>query len=56
MTTLKSKVEFFTTQLNEALTIANTTKSEQKKAYYTSRALYYSNRLNSIISRAKITA
>ena len=56
MTTLKSKFEFITNQLTEALTNANTTTSEQKRTYYTSRALYYSNRLNSIVSRAKITA
>ncbi len=56
MTTLKSKIEFFSTQLNEALTIANTTTSEQKRTYYTSRAMYYSQRISQLVSRAKISA
>ena len=56
MTTLKSKIEFFSTQLNEALTTANTTTSEQKRTYFTSRAMYYAQRLNALISRAKISA
>ena len=56
MVTLKSKFEFITNQLTEALTNANTTNSEQKRTYYTSRALYYSQRLSQLASRAKITA
>ena len=56
MTTLKSKFEFITNSLNEALLNANTTNSEQKRTYYTSRALYYSQRLQQLASRAKITA
>jgi hypothetical protein len=56
MTTLKSKIEFFSTQLNEALTIANTTTSEQKRTYYTSRAMYYSQRISQLVGRAKISA
>ena len=56
MTTLKSKFEFISNQLNEALTSANTTTSEQKKAYYLSRALYYSQRLSTLAQRAKISA
>jgi hypothetical protein len=56
MTTLKSKFEFISTQLNEALVNANTTTSEQKKAFYLSRALYYSQRLSTLANRAKISA
>ena len=56
MNTLKSKFEFIANQLNEAITNANTTTSEQKKAFYLSRALYYSQRLNTLAKRAKITA
>jgi hypothetical protein len=56
MTTLKSKFEFISTQLNEALINANTTTSEQKRTYYISRAMYYSQRLSQLASRAKISA
>jgi hypothetical protein len=56
MTTLKSKFEFLSKQLNEALVNANTTQSEQKRTYFISRALYYSNRINQLASRAKISA
>ena len=56
MTTLKSKFEFIANQLNEALTNANTTTSEQKRTYFISRAMYYSQRLSQLASRAKISA
>jgi len=56
MTTLKSKFEFITNSLNEALLQANTTQSEQKRAYYLSRAMYYSQRLGTLAKRAKISA
>jgi len=56
MTTLKSKFEFISNQLNEALINANTTKSEQKRTYYISRSLYYAQRLSQLASRAKISA
>jgi hypothetical protein len=56
MTTLKSKFEFISNQLNEALINANTTTSEQKRTYYISRAMYYSQRLKQLASRAKISA
>ena len=41
---------------SEALVNANTTQSEQKRTYYISRALYYSQRLSQLASRAKISA
>jgi hypothetical protein len=56
MTTLKAKFEFISNQLNEALISANTTNSEQKRTYFISRALYYSQRLSQLASRAKISA
>ena len=56
MTTLKSKFEFISNKITEALTNANTTKSEQKRTYYISRAMYYSQRLQQLASRAKISA
>ena len=56
MTTLKAKFEFISNQLNEALTNANITKSEQKRTYFISRAMYYSQRLQQLASRAKISA
>jgi len=56
MNTLKAKFEFISNKLNEALVNANITKSEQKRTYFTSRALYYSQRLTQLASRAKISA
>jgi hypothetical protein len=53
---IKSRVEYQVTELVSNLTEANTTQSEQKRDFYTARALYNAKRLSSIVSKAKIGA
>lgn len=53
---IKSRVEYQVTELVSNLTEANTTQSEQKRDFYTSKALYNAKRLTSLISNAKIGA
>ena len=53
---IKSRVEYQVTELVNNLTEANTTQSEQKRDFYTTRALYNAKRLSSIVSKAKIGA
>ena len=53
---IKSRVEYQVTELVNNLTEANTTQSEQKRDYYTSKALYNAKRLSTLVSNAKIGA
>jgi hypothetical protein len=54
--TVKSKVEHQITELVSNLNGATMTTSNQKRDYFTSRALYNAKRLNEIVSNAKISA
>jgi hypothetical protein len=53
---IKSRVEYQVTELVNNLTEANTTQSEQKRDFYTSKALYNAKRLSTLVSNAKIGA
>jgi len=53
---IKSRVEYQVTELVSNLTEANTTQSEQKRDFYTSKALYNAKRLSTLVSNAKIGA
>lgn len=53
---IKSKVEYQVTELVNNLNEAATTTSEQKRDFYTTRALYNAKRLSTIVSKAKIGA
>ena len=53
---IKSRVEYQVTELVNNLKEANTTQSEQKRDFYTSKALYNAKRLSTLVSNAKIGA
>jgi hypothetical protein len=53
---IKSRVEYQVQELVSNLTEANTTQSEQKRDFYTSKALYNAKRLTTLVSNAKIGA
>lgn len=54
--TIKSKFEYQVQELVSNLTEANSTNSNQKRDYFTSRALYNAKRLAEMVERAKIGA
>ena len=54
--TIKSKVEYQVTELVSNLNEAATATSEQKRDFYTTRALYNAKRLSTFVSKAKIGA
>jgi hypothetical protein len=54
--TIKSKFEYQVQELVSNLTEANSTNSNQKRDYFTSRALYNAKRLAEMTERAKIGA
>jgi hypothetical protein len=54
--TIKSKVEYQVTELTNNLNQAATAQSEQKRDFFTTRAMYNAKRLSSIISKAKVGA
>ena len=54
--TIKSKVDYQVTELVTNLNEAVTSQSEQKRDFYTTRALYNAKRLANIVSKAKIGA
>lgn len=54
--TIKSKVDYQVTELVNNLNEAATTQSEQKRDFYTTKALYNAKRLSTIVSKAKIGA
>jgi hypothetical protein len=54
--TIKSKVEYHVTELVNNLNSATTTQSEQKRDYFTTKALYNAKRLNTFVNKAKIGA
>jgi len=53
---IKTRVDYQMTELVSNLQQAATTQSEQKRDFYTTRALYNAKRLESLVSRAKIGA
>lgn len=53
---IKSKVEYQVTELVNNLNEAATTTSEQKRDFFTTKALYNAKRLSTIVSKAKIGA
>lgn len=54
--TIKSKVEYQVTELVNNLNEAATSTSEQKRDYFTTRAMYNAKRLSTIVRSAKIGA
>ena len=54
--TIKSKVEYQVTELVNNLNEAATAQSEQKRDFFTTRALYNAKRLSTIVNKAKIGA
>ena len=54
--TIKSKVDYQVTELVNNLNEAVTTQSEQKRDFYTTKALYNAKRLSTFVSKAKIGA
>ena len=54
--TIKSKVEYQVTELTNNLNQAATAQSEQKRDFFTTRALYNAKRLSTFVSKAKIGA
>jgi hypothetical protein len=54
--TIKSKVEYQVTELVNNLNEAATTTSEQKRDFFTTKALYNAKRLSTIVNKAKIGA
>lgn len=54
--TIKSKVEYQVTELTRNLNEAATATSEQKRDFFTTRALYNAKRLTTIVNKAKIGA
>jgi hypothetical protein len=54
--TIKSKFEYQVQELVSNLTEANSTTSNQKRDYFTSRALYNAKRLAEMVERSKIGA
>ena len=53
---IATKVEYQVTELFNNLNEAATTQSEQKRDFFTSKALYNAKRLSSILGKAKIGA
>jgi hypothetical protein len=53
---IATKVNYQVTELVNNLNEAATTTSEQKRDFYTTKALYNAKRLSSIVSKAKIGA
>jgi hypothetical protein len=53
---IATKVEYQVTELVNNLNEAATTQSEQKRDFFTSKALYNAKRLSSILDKAKIGA
>lgn len=53
---MQTKVQYQVTELVTNLNEANTTQSEQKRDFFTSKALYNAKRLSSLVSKAKIGA
>lgn len=54
--TIKSKVEYQVTELVNNLNEAATAQSEQKRDFFTTKALYNAKRLSTFVSKAKIGA
>ena len=54
--TIKSKVEYQVTELVNNLNEAATATSEQKRDFFTTRALYNAKRLSTFVTKAKIGA
>ncbi len=54
--TIKSKVEYQVTELVNNLNEAATATSEQKRDFFTTRALYNAKHLSTFVTRAKIGA
>jgi len=54
--TIKSKVEYQVTELVNNLNEAATAQSEQKRDFFTTKALYNAKRLSTIVNKAKIGA
>ncbi len=53
---IKTKVDYQMTELVSNLNEAATTTSEQKRDFYTTRALYNAKRLSTILGKAKVGA
>lgn len=53
---IKTKVDYQVTELVNNLNEAATTTSEQKRDFYTTRALYNAKRLSTILGKAKVGA
>lgn len=53
---IKTKVDYQVNELVTNLSEAATTTSEQKRDFYTTRALYNAKRLSTILSKAKVGA
>jgi hypothetical protein len=54
--TIKSRVEYQVTELVNNLNEAAIAQSEQKRDFFTTRALYNAKRLSTFVSKAKIGA
>lgn len=53
---IKTKVDYQVNELVTNLSEAATTSSEQKRDFYTTRALYNAKRLSTILGKAKVGA
>lgn len=53
---IKTKVDYQVSELVSNLNEAATTTSEQKRDFYTTRALYNAKRLSTILGKAKVGA
>jgi hypothetical protein len=53
---IATKVNYQVTELVNNLNEASTTQSEQKRDFFTTRALYNAKRLSSILGKAKVGA
>jgi hypothetical protein len=53
---ISTKVNYQVTELVNNLNEANSTLSEQKRDFYTTKALYNAKRLSSILNKAKVGA
>ena len=53
---IATKVNYQVTELVNNLNEASTTMSEQKRDFYTTKALYNAKRLSSILNKAKVGA
>lgn len=54
--TVKSRVDHQVTELVNNINGAISTTSEQKRDFFTSKAMYYAQRLSKTLESAKITA